>query len=202
MNLVIALFFLLLIAVLGVVFYRKKQGGKQIQLSEDEIIEQETVSNSTKFKKEEELKFINKDLQDAKENKGQSTNDGVRPESNQQRNLDRENGGLEVEDKKKERKVTDVWDGRSEEVDKMGSINQLRGTGKESMIWRLKKAALDHKKQDKQEKKHSAKEEKVGSLDGLLKGFDSSKKASFTQKLKGFKQDQSHEGPNQGGHGR
>lgn len=74
----------------------------------------------------------------------------VRPEGNQQRNLDREVGGLE-EGKKRlkendkdivEQHIEDVWDKRSEEVDEIGSINPVVGDDKESMLWGLKKIRL------------------------------------------------------------
>jgi len=77
------------------------------------------------------------------------------PESNQQRNLDREVGGVEEgksalkEEKSSEKHVEDAWDDRSEEVDKMGSHNPLAGSAKQSMIWILKKRKLDEKKKGK-----------------------------------------------------
>lgn len=79
---------------------------------------------------------------------------GIRPEGNQQRNLDREVGGTEegkigAEQENKElqeQHIKDAWDERSEEVDKMGSHVPLKGSSKESMLWRLKKAKLEAKK--------------------------------------------------------
>ena len=86
----------------------------------------------------------------------------IRPESYQQRNLDREVGGFEggekgVKEKKDEQEkiLEDVWDKRSEEVDKMGSFNPMAGANKESMLWRLKKIRLGiskHLKHDQSEK--------------------------------------------------
>ncbi len=75
--------------------------------------------------------------------------EAITPKNNQQRNLDRETGGLEEEQDKKQSHEKDIWDGRSEEVDRMGSINQLGGHAKESMIWRYKKEKMDQKKIDK-----------------------------------------------------
>ena len=71
----------------------------------------------------------------------------IRPEGNLQRNLDRETGGVEAEEQMQSGEK-DVWDDRSEEVDKMGAINQLGGSGKESMLWRKKKEKMDEKKMD------------------------------------------------------
>ena len=75
----------------------------------------------------------------------------IRPEGYQQRNLDREVGGLEegekgVEIEQKEvaeTHIDDAWDKRSEEVDKVGAIDPLAGHDKESMTWRLKKIKRD-----------------------------------------------------------
>jgi LPXTG-motif cell wall-anchored protein len=72
----------------------------------------------------------------------------IRPEGFQQRNLDREVGGLEEGDKglketkKVEAEIKDVWDERSDKIDEIGSIDQLGGSGKESMTWKLKKIRL------------------------------------------------------------
>ena len=66
----------------------------------------------------------------------------IKPEGNQQRNLDRETGGLEAEEQK-ESDGKDFWDGRSEEVDKMGSVNAFQKGSIKAMIWRYKKKKLD-----------------------------------------------------------
>lgn len=103
-------------------------------------------------------------------------NTAVRPQGNQQRNLDREIGGLE-EKERKENNEKDVWDGRSEEVDRVGSINQLGGGGKESMIWRIKKTKLDNAKHDKKAKDHHH--------EGTGKDYDSrSNQAGFMTMVK------------------
>lgn len=122
----------------------------------------------------------------------------IRPESNQQRNLDREVGGLEEgkkgdekENKKlMERHITDVWDNRSAEVNKVGSINPIVGHDKESMIWRSKKHQLDEQRHEKDEK-HDAHEER---RDNFGKNYDSRSDQSggFRQMIKA-RQDHSNE---------
>ena len=62
----------------------------------------------------------------------------VFPKNNQQRNLDRETGGLEAEEDKGI-SASDAWDDRSEDVKKMGSKNVYNSTGVKSIIWRMKK---------------------------------------------------------------
>lgn len=69
----------------------------------------------------------------------------IRPEGNQQRNLDREVGGLEAE-KQKESSEKDVWDDRSDQIDKEGAIDQLGSAAKKSMIWRIKQGKMADKK--------------------------------------------------------
>jgi len=73
---------------------------------------------------------------------------GVRPQGNQQRNLDREIGGLEAE-AYVESGEKDVWDDRSDQIDKEGAIDQLGSAAKKSMIWRIKKGKMDDKKHSK-----------------------------------------------------
>lgn len=77
----------------------------------------------------------------------------IRPQSKHYRDLDLEVGGLE-EGKAVESDGKNPWNDRSDEIDRIGSIFQLGGSGKESMIWRKKKEKLvDHKDDDKKGKK-------------------------------------------------
>ncbi len=88
----------------------------------------------------------------------------VRPENYQQRNLDREVGGLEggkkgikEERDEPEKIIEDIWDKRSKDVDKMGSFIPLSGANKDLTLWKLKKIRLgigkhlkhDHDEPDK-----------------------------------------------------
>ncbi len=121
----------------------------------------------------------------------------IRPESYQQRNLDREVGGLEEgkqggekENKdKQEKHVEDAWDKRSEDVDKMGSFNPLAGHDKESMTWRLKKIRLKIGK-------HLSRDNKK---DATGKNYDSryNQQGGFSQIIKA-RQDFGHENENGG----
>lgn len=95
---------------------------------------------------------------------------GVRPQGNQQRNLDREIGGLEAEEQK-ESSEKDVWDDRSDEIDKEGAIDQLGSAAKKSMIWRNKKGKLDEKKHEKSADAAAAHHENQKQGSGT--GFDS-----------------------------
>jgi len=125
----------------------------------------------------------------------------IRPEGYKQRTLDREIGGLEegknsVDQKnesKVEHHVEDAWDKRSDEIDKIGSIDPLAGHDKESMTWRLKKIRLGIKKYLTNDKDHPH-------TNGSGKNFDSrNSQAGFAQLIKARK-DFDHE--NDGGFGR
>ena len=96
-------------------------------------------------------------------------NGAIRPEGNQQRNLDRETGGLEKEEYK-EKSIKDVWDDRSDEIDREGAIDQLGSAAKKSMIWRHKKAKLDVEKHGKSADAAAAHHE---NRQGSGKSFDS-----------------------------
>ena len=66
------------------------------------------------------------------------------PKANQQRNLDNEIGGVE-EEKDSGKSEDDIWDDRSEEVDKMGSTDVFNSSGMRSVVWKKKKEKLDQK---------------------------------------------------------
>lgn len=116
----------------------------------------------------------------------------IKPTSNQQRNLDREVGGLE-EEEQKESSEKDVWDDRSEEVDKMGSINVFKSTGMKSVVWKQKQNRL------KSKKLHD-----LGADAAMVKSVKNNQGAGasnfddmgYVQKLKHLRQDRSHEGNN------
>lgn len=88
--------------------------------------------------------------------------EGVRPEGNQQRNLDRETGGLEAE-KSVEKHVEDAWDKRPQEIaqmieDAQDLNNASESTREQSFLHRKKQDKIKHKKQEKkiEEQKEAA----------------------------------------------
>ena len=105
-----------------------------------------------------------KDHRDIESERGK---DSILPESNQQRNLDREVGGLEASEKPALDSI-DPWEGRSEEIDEIGSIDQLGSTGKKSMIWRKKKAKLDAKEAIENMEDHQHMQESKQSVLGFV----------------------------------
>ena len=71
----------------------------------------------------------------------------VRPMSNQQRNLDREEGGLENEENESEIASIDVWDNRFEEIAEMAESHPINNSsGKKAMLWDLKRKKLQEQK--------------------------------------------------------
>jgi len=119
----------------------------------------------------------------------------IRPMSNQQRNLDREEGGMEHENKETEIHSIDEWDDRGEEIIKMAETHPINNsTSKKSMLWNLKRKKLQEKKikeeiadvsKDlKQLKMQKNSEQNSGS------GFDSRRaQSSLTQRINALRED-------------
>ena len=152
---------------------------------------------------EDEPNFIKKDDPEKKqESEMQEASDEVaiaiktnliKPINNQQRNLDREVGGLE-EEEQKESSEKDVWDDRSEEVDKMGSTDVFNTTGMRSVIWKQKQNRLIAKKfHDAGVDATTVKALKNGKTKVQGSSFDD---MGYVEKLKHLKQDRSHENNN------
>jgi hypothetical protein len=71
----------------------------------------------------------------------------IRPMANQQRNLDREEGGMENENKETESHTIDEWDDRGDEIIKMAESHPInKSSSKKSMLWNLKRKKLQEKK--------------------------------------------------------
>ena len=71
----------------------------------------------------------------------------IKPMTNQQRNLDREEGGMEHENKETESHTIDEWDSRGDEIIKMAESHPInKSTSKKSMLWNLKRKKLQEKK--------------------------------------------------------
>jgi hypothetical protein len=158
------------------------------------------LKNSEK-KEDDDQNFIKKDSPESQETKfsevKESTQtkeiieklkDPIFPKNNQQRSLDVEIGGLESEEKK-EISSEDVWDNRSEEVDKMGSIDTFNSTGIRSVIAKRKRERLELAKKIAAGKPLTKTEKKI----------ESSENQSHLTRLKNLRQDRSHEINKNGG---
>ena len=104
------------------------------------------------------------------------------PKSNKQRDLDSEVGGLEAKEQKKSNEK-DVWDERSEEVDKMGSTDTFNTTGMKSVIWKQKRARLVAKK-------HAKKGAEAGA-EAAAQGDQDFNNMGYVARLKNMRQDRS-----------
>ena len=115
----------------------------------------------------------------------------IRPLTNQQRNLDREEGGVEHEEKEAEIHVDDNWDNRGKEVVEMANSHPInKSSAKKSMIWNLKRKRAQQKMLqeevadlNKDLKKSKAEQSQDGNI------FDSRKTQSIKQKIQGLKED-------------
>ena len=159
---------------------------------EDNGLFEDKLDKNQDDEEDDDQNFIRKD--EPQEEKSEETNlDGkpgaVRPEGNQQRNLDREHGGLEAKFSQKPGDV-DVWDGRSEEVDRMGSVNAFQKASIKSMIWRYKKQKLDEAKdmikEAAQEGSKEVKKQSVGHFDSREGSMD---QQGYVQRIKHMQQD-------------
>jgi hypothetical protein len=124
----------------------------------------------------------------------------ILPLSNQQRNLDRETGGLEENRAEGEYTSDDIWDNRSEEVDKMGSTDTFNTTGIRSFVWRKKKQMLDAKKLLKEIAKDAGVSAAVKGKVSEAAG-STNKQEGYVSRLRKLKQDRSHENQNNQGGG-
>lgn len=132
-----------LISIAIIIYFLRPKKLEQ-NLIEEKVVEENLpqAKQEQYFKKVDQVRDYHEIEEVVEELKKSS---GVRPQGNQQRNLDREVGGVEahayVETGEK-----DVWDDRSDQIDKEGAIDQLGSAAKKSMIWRIKKGKMDNKK--------------------------------------------------------
>ncbi len=104
------------------------------------------------------------------------------PKSNKRRDLDLEVGGLEMK-KQKQSNEKDIWDDRSEEVDKMGSTDTFNTTGMRSVVWKQKRARLAAKK-------HAKEGAEVGAA-AAAEGTQNFNNMGYAARLKNMRQDRS-----------
>lgn len=124
----------------------------------------------------------------------------VRPMSNQQRNLDREEGGVENEVSETEIASIDAWDNRFEEIAEMAESHPINNSsGKKAMLWDLKRKKLQEQKMKEEIAELSAdlkhlKIEKNSEQSGSQ--FDSrSTQSTLTQKINALREDQNDSNP-------
>ena len=115
------------------------EGGDQNFISNIQDATQKSENSSAKIS-EEDGKKIDDIIDLLRKN-------NIRPMANQQRNLDREEGGMEHENKETESHTIDEWDARGDEIIKMAESHPInKSTSKKSMLWNLKRKKLQEKK--------------------------------------------------------
>jgi len=168
-----------------------------------------TKPDDQKFIKRDEAESV-KNAEEVVEVIDDLSGSEIKPKNNQQRNLDRETGGVEAQSDKQTTEVggfedwqenqkskKDAWDDRSKEVDLMGSHNPLGTSAKKSMIWRNKKKKMDEKKM-----LEAAAESLVAgtAVKSSSQGYNSANpQQSFVSNLKNLKQDRSSINDSRGG---
>ena len=116
-----------------------EEGGDQNFISNIQDATQKSENSSAKISEEDGKKID--DIIDL------LRKSNIRPMANQQRNLDREEGGMEHENKETESHTIDEWDDRGDEIIKMAESHPINNsTSKKSMLWNLKRKKLQEKK--------------------------------------------------------
>ena len=162
------------------------EGGDQNFISNIQDATQKSENSSAKISEEDGKKID--DIIDL------LRKSNIRPMANQQRNLDREEGGMEHENKETESHTIDEWDARGDEIIKMAESHPInKSTSKKSMLWNLKRKKLQEKKikeeiaevsKDLKQIKMQKNPEQGGSE------FDSrSSQSSLTQRINALRED-------------
>ena len=179
--------------------------------SGDEGGDQNFISNTQDSTQKSETKLTEKSADSSakiSEEDGKKIDDiiellrknNVRPMSNQQRNLDREEGGVENEVSETEIASIDAWDNRFEEIAEMAESHPINNSsGKKAMLWDLKRKKLQEQKMKEEIAELSAdlkhlKIEKNSEQSGSQ--FDSrSTQSTLTQKINALREDQNDSNP-------
>lgn len=177
--------------------------------SGDEGGDQNFISNIQDSSQKSEIKSTEKSADFAKisEEDGKKIDDiiellrknNVRPMSNQQRNLDREEGGLENEVSETEIANIDIWDNRFEEIAEMAESHPINNSsGKKAMLWDLKRKKLQEQKIKEEIAELSAdlKQIKIEKNSQGGSQFDSrSTQSTLTQKINALREDKDNSNP-------
>ena len=179
--------------------------------SSDEGGDQNFISNIQDSSQKSETKLTEKSADSSakiSEEDGKKIDDiiellrknNIIPMSNQQRNLDREEGGLENEENESEIASIDAWDNRFEEIAEMAESHPINNSsGKKSMLWDLKRKKLQEQKIKEEIAELSAdlkdlKIEKNSEQGGSQ--FDSrSTQSTLTQKINALREDRKDSNP-------
>jgi hypothetical protein len=120
---------------------KKPKSSKNNKDPEKDFVNTNKLSSNIFAKKEDLTKENNRNGKDSKEAQA------ITPKIDHVRTLDNEHGGLELETAKiTKEEQKDIWDDRSEEVDRMGSVDSFNSTGIRSFIAKNKRDRIRAKK--------------------------------------------------------
>jgi len=123
------------------------EGGDQNFISNIQDSTQKTEIKSTEKSEDSSAQISEEDVKKIDDIIELLRKNNIRPMSNQQRNLDREEGGLENEENESEIASIDAWDNRFEEIAEMAESHPINNSsGKKAMLWDLKRKKLQEKK--------------------------------------------------------
>ena len=176
------------------------EGGDQNFISNIQDSSQKSETQSTKKSADSSAKISEEDGKKIDDIIELLRKNNIVPISNQQRNLDREEGGLESKESESETHIIDEWDNRGEEVIKMAESNlSNNSSGKKAMLWNLKRKKLQEKKimeeiakvsQDLNQLKVEKNSEQSGSQ------FDSRRtQSTLTQKINALREERNDSNP-------
>ena len=178
----------------------RNEGGDQNFISNIQDSTQKTETQSTDKSENSSAKISEEDGKKIDDIIELLRKNNIVPISNQQRNLDREEGGLENENNESEIASIDAWDNRFEEIAEMAESHPINNSsGKKAMLWDLKRKKLQEKKINEEIAELSAdlkhlKIEKNSEQNGSQ--FDSrSTQSSLTQKINALREDRNDSSP-------
>lgn len=170
------------------------EGGDQNFISNIQDSSQKSETQSTEKSADSSAKISEEDGKKIDDIIELLRKNNIIPISNQQRNLDREEGGLENEENEIEIASIDAWDNRFEEIAEMAESHPINNSsGKKSMLWDLKRKKLQEQKIKEEIAELSAdlkdlKIEKNSEQGGSQ--FDSrSTQSTLTQKINALRED-------------
>jgi hypothetical protein len=178
----------------------RDEGGDQNFISNIQDSTQKSEIKSTEKSEDSSAQISEEDVKKIDDIIELLRKNNIRPINNQQRNLDREDGGLENGENESEIASIDAWDNRFEEIAEMAESHPINNSsGKKSMLWDLKRKKLQEQKIKEEIAELSAdlkhlKIEKNSEQSGSQ--FDSrSTQSTLTQKINALREDRNDSNP-------
>jgi len=169
------------------------EGGDQNFISDIQDSSQKSETKSTEKSKDSSAKISEEDGKKIDDIIELLRKNNIRPINNQQRNLDREEGGLENEESAIEIASIDASSAGGEEIIKIAESHPINNSsGKKAMLWDLKRKKLQEEKMKEEIAELSAdlKNLKIEKNSQGGSQFDSrSTQSTLTQKINALRED-------------